>query len=272
MLLPCVGKMLSHGRLTCLKGTFKMKRFLALLLALVFAFSLVSCQRKEPKKAAPADGKYNIEVESSASMFRVVNCVLTVEGGKMTADMTMSGQGYGFLYMGKGENAPKEPDEKNAIPFSLNENGEKVFTVPVSALDSDIDCAAWSIKKQEWYDRVLVFKAETAHEVKTYADGSYTCELTLSGGTGRASIESPASVEIKNGKAVATVIWSSSHYEYVKIGETQYDPVNTEGNSTFEIPVSFDTDIEISALTNAMSEPHLIDYVLRFDSATLKQK
>lgn len=272
MLLPCVGKMLSHGRLTCLKGTFKMKRFLALLLALVFAFSLVSCQRKEPKKAAPADGKYNIEVESSTSMFRIVKCVLTVEGDRMTADMTMSGQGYGFVYMGKVDDAPAKPDENNAIPFTLDADGAKVFTVPVSALDTAIDCAAWSVRKETWYDHELIFKSENMTEAKTYADGSYTCSVTLSGGTGRASIESPASVEIKNGKAVATVIWSSSHYEYVKIGETQFDPVNTEGNSTFEIPVSFDTDIEISALTNAMSEPHLIDYVLRFDSATLKQK
>ena len=69
----------------------------------------------------------------------------------------------------------------------------------------------------------------------------------------------------------ATVIWSSSHYEYMTIGETKYEPVNTEGNSTFEIPVELDKDIAVSALTTAMSEPHLIHYVLRFDSATLKK-
>ena len=248
-----------------------MKRFLALLLALVFALCIVSCNKKEQTEKL-AEGRYSIDVESSSSMFRIVNCVLNVEGEKMTAQLTMSGQGYGFLYLGKGENAPEKPDEQNAIPFTLNENGEKVFNVPVSALDTDIDCAAWSIKKEEWYDRVLVFKSQSVREIKAYADGSYTCELALSGGTGRASIESPAKIEIKDGKATATIVWSSSHYEYMKIGEAQYDPVNAEGNSTFEIPISFDTDIAVSALTNAMSEPHLIDYVLRFDSASLKQK
>ncbi len=55
------------------------------------------------------------------------------------------------------------------------------------------------------------------------------------------------------------------------IGETRYDPVNTEGNSTFEIPVELDKDIAVSALTTAMSEPHLIDYTLRFDGASLKK-
>ena len=47
-----------------------------------------------------ADGAYEISVESSSSMFRVVHCVLTVENGSMTAAMTMSGQGYGLVYLG----------------------------------------------------------------------------------------------------------------------------------------------------------------------------
>ena len=50
--------------------------------------------------------------------------------------------------------------EDSCIPFVLNENEEKTFTVPVEALDMEIDCAAWSIKKSAWYDRVLVFKSE----------------------------------------------------------------------------------------------------------------
>lgn len=251
-----------------------MKRFLTIALALVFLMGLAACKKnnEQEETKALADGRYGIEVESSASMFRVVNCVLTVSGGKMTADMTMSGQGYGYLFMGKAENAPKEPNEHNAIPFTTNADGEKVFTVPVSALDTGIDCAAWSIKKSEWYDRVLTFKADTAKEIKTYADGSYTCDVTLSGGTGRAKIETPAAIEIKDGQITAAIVWSSSHYEYMMLGETRYDPVNAEGNSTFVIPIEFDTDIAVSALTNAMSEPHLIDYTLRFDSAALKQK
>ena len=51
----------------------------------------------------------------------------------------------------------------------------------------------------------------------------------------------------------------------------QYLPVNTSGNSTFEIPVSaLDADIAVQAETTAMSEPHMIDYTLRFDSGSLK--
>ena len=106
-----------------------------------------------------ADGTYEIDVDSSASMFRVVKCVLTVENGTMTAAMTMSGQGYGYVYMGTREEAGQDTEE-NFIPFELDENGGKVFTVPVEALNMELDCAAWSIRKEKWYDRVLVFESE----------------------------------------------------------------------------------------------------------------
>ena len=104
------------------------------------------------------DGSYEIEVDSSASMFRVVKCVLTVENGTMTVAMTMSGQGYGYVYMGTSKEADQDTEE-NFIPFELDENGGKVFTVPVEALNMELDCAAWSIRKEKWYDRVLVFES-----------------------------------------------------------------------------------------------------------------
>ena len=105
---------------------------------------------------------------------------------------------------------------------------------------------------------------------KEITDGSYTVDVTLSGGSGRASVESPCKIMIADGQATATIIWSSPFYEYMLIGETRYEPVQEDGNSTFEIPVVFDEEIAVSASTVAMSEPHLVDYTLRFDSKTLK--
>ena len=60
------------------------------------------------------------------------------------------------------------------------------------------------------------------------------------------------------------------YYEYMLVDGITYYPVNTEGNSAFEIPVLLDEDMVVSAQTVAMSEPHEIDYTLRFDSATMK--
>ncbi len=94
--------------------------------------------------------------------------------------------------------------------------------------------------------------------------------VTLEGGTGRVQVESPATLTVTSGAATATVIWSSPYYEYMLIDGTYYYPINHGGNSTFEIPVSLDTDMAVSAQTIAMSEPHEISYTLHFDSATLK--
>lgn len=105
---------------------------------------------------------------------------------------------------------------------------------------------------------------------KEITDGVYTADVVLTGGSGRASVESPAKIVIADGKITATVIWSSPFYEYMMVGETRYDPIQQEGNATFEIPIVLDEDMSVSALTVAMSEPHLVEYTLRFDSKSLK--
>lgn len=108
-----------------------------------------------------ADGAYEITVDSSSSMFRVVKCVLKVEKGTMTAAMTMSGDGYGKVYMGTSEEASQAP-EGEYIAVKTDEQGNAVFTVPVAALNQEIACAAWSVRRKNWYDRVLVFRGDTA--------------------------------------------------------------------------------------------------------------
>ena len=93
----------------------------------------------------------------------------------------------------------------------------------------------------------------------------------MAGGSGRATVESPTTIKVENGITTATIIMSSSNYDYMIVGEEKYLPVNTEGNSTFEIPVTgFDYNMPISADTTAMSTPHEIDYTLYFDSKTIK--
>lgn len=101
-------------------------------------------------------------------------------------------------------------------------------------------------------------------------DGEYTIEARLTGGSGRAYVESPTALTVKDGVGTAVIVWSSPFYEYMRIGETVYDPIQEEGNATFEIPITLDEDIPVAALTVAMSEPHEIEYSLRFDSSTIK--
>ena len=229
------------------------------------------------------DGVYPVTVDSSSSMFQITACELTVKGGQMTAVMHMGGTGYLKVFMGTGEEAVKA-DEDSYIPYEEGEDGTHTFTVPVEALDMGISCAAFSKSKELWYDRTLVFRMDSlpmdAFQDGVFAtaeslgleDGSYTVEVQLEGGSGRASVESPAAVRVENGAAYATVVWGSSNYDYMRVGEEKLLPVNTEGNSAFEIPVAaFDWKLTVYGDTTAMSTPHEIAYSLYFDSATLEK-
>ncbi len=63
-----------------------------------------------------------------------------------------------------------------------------------------------------------------------------------------------------------TIVWSSSNYDKMVVNGVEYAPVNTDGNSTFEIPIkSIEEDLAVQAETTAMSTPHMIDYVITFD-------
>lgn len=227
------------------------------------------------------DGVYDITVDSSSSMFQIVSCKLTVANGSMTAQMTMGGTGYLYVYMGTGEQAANA-DESEYIPFVEDAAGAHTYTVPVEALDAGVPCAAFSKNKEKWYDRTLVFRADslpadafaegivTTAEDLALADGDYQVDVTLEGGSGRASVESPAQMTAENGKVTATIVWSSSNYNYMKVDGVCYDAVIENDRSVFTIPVTcFDWKMAVVADTIAMSQPHEIDYALRFDSASI---
>ena len=227
-------------------------------------------------------GEYDIKVDSSSSMFKITACKLIAADGKMTAKMTMSGSGYEYLYMGTEEEAEKA-SESDRIPAE-NTDDTVSFTVPVEALDKEIDCAAFSKRKEQWYGRKLVFRADslpkdifseymlTSVESLSLEDGEYKVDVKLEGGSGKASVQSPAKLTIKDGKAFAEIIWSSNKYDYMVVGGEKIMHVSTDEFSVFEIPVDgFDYKMKISADTTAMSTPHEIEYTLFFDSASVNK-
>ena len=228
------------------------------------------------------DGTYPITVASSSSMFKIEKAELTVSDGEMTAVMTMGGKGYRYLYMGTGEEAINA-DESEYIPYVEDSEGAHTYTVPVEALDQGVDCTAFSNKKEKWYDRSLAFRSDSL-PLNAFKDelvitpdklaldnGEYTVDVLLNGGTGRTTVDSPTKIVFDGETCLATIAFSSPHYDYMIVDGEKYLPINTEGNSTFEIPVSvFDRPMQIIADTVAMSEPHEITYVLIFDSSSIK--
>ena len=88
-------------------------------------------------------------------------------------------------------------------------------------------------------------------------DGEYAIEVTMTGGSGKASIQSPALLTVTDGTAYISITWSSSNYDYMIVDGEKYLPTNEEGmNSVFEIPVlSMDEALPVIADTTAMGAP-----------------
>ena len=230
-----------------------------------------------------ADGDYPVEVKSSSSMFRIAEAVLHVHDGELSATLTMSGTSYLYVYPGTALEADAA-GQADLIPYAEDGNGAHTFTVPVGALDAGVPCAAFSKNRQLWYDRTLLFRADSlpmeafregffvTAESLGLADGEYAVPVSLSGGSGRAKVASPARLEVRGGVCTVRIEWGSRHYDYMRVGDKRYDPVSTEGNACFEIPlICFDRPMAVVADTVAMSEPHEIAYTLLFDSAGLER-
>ena len=249
----------------------------------------------EPK-AVLEDGIYTAEFHTDSSMFHVSEACdgkgkLTVKNGEMTIHISLASKKILNLFPGLAEDAKKDGAEllMPTVDTVTYRDGmtEEVngFDVPVPALDEEFDLALVGTKGV-WYDhKVSVSNPQPdagsgddsqeevsgKQEGTMPEDGTYHVNLTFEGGSGKAQIESPATLTVKDGQAVATVIWNSPNYDYMLVDGEKYLPVNQDGNSVFEIPVSvFDEPMEVIGDTVAMSKPHEIDYTLTFHSDSLQ--
>lgn len=244
------------------------------------------------EEAAIEDGIYLASFDTDSSMIHVNETwkgkgVLTVKDGSMTIHIVMPSKNIVKLFSGLAEDAEK--DGAVLIDPGIEEvtydDGTKeevyAFDVPVPCLDEEFDLALIG-KKQKWYDhKVRVSDPEPYTEGSGPSDtegndsgspgeGELTAEVSMTGGSGKASITSPARVREEDGKIIATVEWNSPHYDYMIVDGQRYEPVNTEGNSKFEIPIpGYDQDFTVIADTVAMSKPHEIEYVLNFKKPVL---
>lgn len=99
--------------------------------------------------------------------------------------------------------------------------------------------------------------------INTLPDGDFKAELTLAGGTGRTTVQSPADVHIENGVITAKIVWSSPYYDLMIVDGKEYKPISNDGNSVFEVEIpALDSPLSVQAETVAMSTPHLIDYTI----------
>ena len=108
-------------------------------------------------------------------------------------------------------------------------------------------------------------------ELSEIPDGTYWIRVSMTGGSGRASISSPTGFYVKDGQATADIHWSSANYDYMKLDGVRYEAfTDAAGHSAMTIPVSaLDTVIPVLADTTAMSKPYEIEYQLSFDGSAL---
>ena len=237
-------------------------------------------EAEAPAEPALPDGVYTAEFNTDSSMFHANEAcdgkgTLTVKDGQMTIHVSLVSKKIVNLYVGMAADAEAHETDwlqptTDTVTYSDGTSDEVYgFDIPVEALDEDFQLAILGTKGK-WYDHtVRVANAQPA-AAEAPADGTYTCDVTLEGGSGRATVESPAALTVADGRMTATIVWSSPNYDYMLVDGEKYLPTNTEGNSTFEIPVTaLDTPLDVVGDTVAMSTPHEIEYTLTFASASL---
>ena len=233
------------------------------------------------------DGVFTAEFSTDSSMFHVSEAcdgkgTLTVKDGVMTIHISLGSKKILNLYPGLAEDAAKDgavllQPTTDTVTYSDGMTEEVYgFDVPVPVIGEEFDLALIGTKGK-WYDHKVKVSDPVAEgaadtfDLSAVEDGSYTIELTMEGGSGRASIQSPAQLAIADGAATAILEWSSPNYDYMLVNGEKYLPVNTEGNSVFEVPVeALDVPLTMIGDTVAMSTPHEVEYTVTFHSETLE--
>ena len=267
-----------------MKRQFRAGALAILVIALFVAVFAAGCSAgggKEAETPDPGieDGTYVVTFKSDHAMFHVNDAnndkgILTVKDGKMTVHVSLQSKKIVNLFYGTKEEAQKdgadliEPTE-DTVYYDDGTTAEVYgFDVPVPALDEEFDVSILGTHGNWYTHKVTVSDPVPGDDIHAGSemdleDGEYEAELTLDGGTGRASVDSPAKLVVEKGKATLTVIWSSPYYDYMLVDGKKYRPVNEEGNSTFEIPVKkLNEPFKVIGDSTAMSQPHEIEYKL----------
>lgn len=254
------------------------------------AVETVSTETAQDKAQLP-DGVYTAEFSTDSSMFHVSEAcdgkgTLTVKDGVMTIHISLGSKKILNLYPGLAEDAAKDgavllEPTTDTVTYSDGMTEEVYgFDVPVPVIGEEFDLALIGTKGK-WYDHKVKVSdpvaedsreaANGSYDMSALADASYIIELTMEGGSGRASIQSPTQLAIADGAATAILEWSSPNYDYMLVNGEKYLPVNTEGNSVFEVPVeALDVPLTMIGDTVAMSTPHEVEYTVTFHSETLE--
>lgn len=109
-----------------------------------------------------ADGTYPIHVDSSSSFFKIADAELIVKGDEMWGRITIPSMSYLWVYPGTAKEAGAAPQSQWVGYEEVDHH--TVFVLPIRALDTEVECAAYSKARKKWYARHLVFYASSLPE------------------------------------------------------------------------------------------------------------
>lgn len=121
------------------------------------------------------EGDYEVEAISSSQFFKIIHTDLTNSSGRIRAVIRISSTSYAYVFQGTAAEAVAA-DQSQWIPADES-SGYGEFQIEAEALDKEFPCAAYSKKKQKWYDRDIVFLAESLPQENLHID------LSENGGT-----------------------------------------------------------------------------------------
>lgn len=158
-----------------------------------------------------------------------------------------------------------------AADVAVTKSAQVVGKTEVSGESSSADADKSSSAAQLSGTDLTAAGLRSFSELSEIPDGSYWIRVSMTGGSGRASISSPTGFYVKDGQATADIHWSSASYDYMKLDGVRYDAfTDAAGHSAMTIPVSaLNTAIPVLADTTAMSKPYEIEYQLSFDGSAL---
>lgn len=187
--------------------------------------------------------------------------VVTVADGACTARIVFSTKKIDYILVGEDQYFPVDAESGAA------------FDIPVAAFGKPVAVKVDStaIKPAALVEYSVVFSPPAGEEApadtaRAYAGEDLDCapdRFSFSGGSGRVTITCPG-VRTEDGETTAEIVFSSPNYTTARIGDETFTGAvaESEGTTTFTLPVPLNQAFSLFATTTAMSQPHEIEYTL----------
>lgn len=214
-----------------------------------------------------SDGKYT----PTGFTFSGGTGKVTIKCSKITVT---DGKAYGTIVFGSIYYSKLKTGGEEYTSTVDNKAKTSTFVVPVD-LNAEQEIVGTTNAMSETHDVTYTIKTTLDEPVEDNStarvdnstiipDATYSADsFKYSGGTGKIKITC-SQIIISNGKAIATIVFSSPYYSQLKANGLLYKgEIDSKAKtSTYQIPIKLNCDNTIIGTTTAMTETHDITYTI----------